>query len=147
MFLTPKLGLPLPTTQEWETSHTFSPHSIPLTMPINYFGYRSLPPKTRERAFQVLKRTVWSNNKAFKSRTRLDPYCEQCGYNGTVEHLLCVCMNFSQLLGIHQEEIITLQCIPEPKCSGSHNKSRALAAQCYLQSFPTPRSYYTFKTS
>jgi hypothetical protein len=32
--------------------------------------------KTRETAFQILNRTTWTNNKAFKSRMRPDPNCD-----------------------------------------------------------------------
>jgi hypothetical protein len=35
--------------------------------------------KTRETAFQVLNRTVWTNNKTFKSKMRLDPDCVDVG--------------------------------------------------------------------
>jgi hypothetical protein len=33
-----------------------------------------LPSKTKETAFQILNRTVWTNNKAFKSGTSDPPY-------------------------------------------------------------------------
>jgi hypothetical protein len=54
--------------------------------------------KTRETAFQILKRTVWTNNKAYKSRMRLDPNCDRCGKPETMEHLLCECENYSEPL-------------------------------------------------
>jgi hypothetical protein len=38
--------------------------------------------KTRETAFQILNRTIWTNNKAYKSRMRPDPYCERCKKSG-----------------------------------------------------------------
>ncbi len=51
------------------------------------------PKKTRETAFQVLNRTVSTNNKAFKSQMRPDPDCARY-------HLLCECTgtHYSQLL-------------------------------------------------
>jgi hypothetical protein len=54
--------------------------------------------KTRETAFQILNRTIWTNNKAYKSRMRLDPNCERCGKVETMEHLLCECENYSEPL-------------------------------------------------
>jgi hypothetical protein len=52
----------------------------------------SLTSKTRETAFQVLNQTVWTNNKAFKSRMRNDPNCERCGLTEAMEHTLCECL-------------------------------------------------------
>jgi hypothetical protein len=63
--------------------------------------------KTRETAFQGLNRTVWTNNKVYKSRIRADPNCERCSEVETTEHLLCKCMHYSQLIWIHLGEVIT----------------------------------------
>ncbi len=67
-----------------------------------------LTSKTRETSFQVLNRTVWTNNKAFKSRIRLNPNCERCWHAETIKHLLCDCMHYSQLLRICLGEVITI---------------------------------------
>jgi hypothetical protein len=67
----------------------------------------SLMSKIRETAFQVLNRTMWTNMKAFKSRMRDDPNWELCGHTETMEHLLCECLHYSQLLWICLGEIIT----------------------------------------
>jgi hypothetical protein len=67
----------------------------------------SLTSKTRETAFQILNRTVWTNNKAFKSRMRGNPNCERCGHPETMEHMLCECLYYAQLLWIKLGEIIT----------------------------------------
>jgi hypothetical protein len=67
----------------------------------------SLTSKTRETAFQVLNRTVWTNNKAFKSRIRDNPNCERCGLTETMEHTLCECLHYAQLLWIKLGEVIT----------------------------------------
>ncbi len=44
--------------------------------------------KTREVAFDILNRTVWTNNKAHKSGTRDNPDCQLCGDIETMEHLI-----------------------------------------------------------
>jgi hypothetical protein len=67
----------------------------------------SLTSKTRETAFQILNRTVWTNNKAFKSRMRDNPNCERCGLPETMEHMLCECLYYAQLLWIRLGEVIT----------------------------------------
>ncbi len=66
-----------------------------------------LTSKTRETAFQVLNRTIWTNNKAFKSKMRDDPNCERCGLTETMEHALCECLHYAQLLWIRLGEVIT----------------------------------------
>jgi hypothetical protein len=55
----------------------------------------SLPSKTKEVAFQILNRTVWTNNKAYKSGLQPTPACEYCGDIETMEHLLYLCPNYS----------------------------------------------------
>ncbi len=67
----------------------------------------SLTSKTRETAFQVLNRTIWTNKKAFKSKMRNNPDCERCGIAETMEHALCECLHYSQLLRIRLREVIT----------------------------------------
>jgi hypothetical protein len=42
--------------------------------------------------------TVWTNNKAYKSRMQPDPNCDLCGKPETMEHLLCECENYSEPL-------------------------------------------------
>ncbi len=48
------------------------------------------------------------NNKAFKSRMRLDPNCERCGKVDTMEHLLCECEYYSGPLWSKLEESLTM---------------------------------------
>jgi hypothetical protein len=55
----------------------------------------SLPSKTKETVFQILNRTVWTNNKAYKSRLRDSPNCQRCGEIETMEHLLYQCENYA----------------------------------------------------
>jgi hypothetical protein len=76
----------------------------------NAYGALRLPvitSKTRETAFQILNRTVWTNNKAHKSRMRLDPNCDRCGKTETMEHLLCECENYSEPLWGKLAEALT----------------------------------------
>jgi hypothetical protein len=67
----------------------------------------SLTSKTRESAFQVLNRTVWTKTRTFKSRMRPDPDFTRCGEVEPMEHLLCKYMPYSQLVWICLGEIIT----------------------------------------
>jgi len=57
-----------------------------------------LPCKTKETAFQILNRTIWTNNKAFKSGRRDNPNCDWCEETETMEHLLYGCDNHTSLL-------------------------------------------------
>jgi hypothetical protein len=63
--------------------------------------------KTQEMAFQVLNRTIWINNKAYKSRRRPDLGCERCGRTETMAHLLCECEHDSELLWDRLSSILT----------------------------------------
>jgi hypothetical protein len=54
-----------------------------------------LPSKTKETIFQVLNRTVWTQNKAFKSGMAADATCFRCDETETTEHLLYGCENYS----------------------------------------------------
>jgi hypothetical protein len=65
--------------------------------------------KTRETAFQILNLTVWTNNKAYKSKMRLDPNCDRCGKMETMEHLLCECENYSEPLWNKLADMLTQQ--------------------------------------
>jgi hypothetical protein len=55
-----------------------------------------IPSKTKEVAFQVLNRTIWTNNKAFKSHMAASPTCDRCNETETMEHLLCDCEHYSE---------------------------------------------------
>ena len=54
-----------------------------------------LPSKTKENAFQTLNRTLWTNNKAFKSGIHKIPLCPYCEHVETMEHLLADCDTYS----------------------------------------------------
>jgi hypothetical protein len=61
----------------------------------NIIGLNSLPSKTKETAFQILNRTIWTNNKAYKSGKRENPNCDYCNQPETVEHLIHNCEEYS----------------------------------------------------
>jgi hypothetical protein len=54
-----------------------------------------LSTKTREVAFQILNRTIWTNNKAFKSGLAESAQCERCTTVETMEHILYGCPHYS----------------------------------------------------
>jgi hypothetical protein len=66
-----------------------------------------LSSKTKETIFQVLNRTIWTNNKAFKSHMRDSPDCERCGLEETMEHLLYECEHYSSLVWAELGQLLT----------------------------------------
>ncbi len=54
-----------------------------------------LPSNTKKMVFQVLHRTIWTENKAFKSGIAVDPRWLRCEEAETIKHLLYGCENFS----------------------------------------------------
>jgi len=69
-----------------------------------------MPSKTKEIAFQVLNRTIWTNNKAHKSGIREDPECDYCGEEETMEHLLHNCDSYSAIVWEETSCLITELC-------------------------------------
>jgi hypothetical protein len=70
---------------------------------VDSFRVLSLPfmsSKTKEVAFQILNRTVWTNNKSFKSGLIDSPLCHRCEEVETMEHLLYLCPNYAEKLWI-----------------------------------------------
>jgi hypothetical protein len=55
-----------------------------------------LSSKTKETAFQILNRTIWTNNKAYKSGMCTSPLCFRCDEIETMEHLLYLCPNYAE---------------------------------------------------
>ncbi len=49
----------------------------------------------KETTFQILNRTIWTQNKAFKSGLTPDPTCMRCNAPETMEHLLYICKHYS----------------------------------------------------
>ncbi len=68
---------------------------------VDSFRVLSLPymsSKTKEVAFQILNRTVWTNNKSFKSGLSASPQCHRCEEVETMEHLLYLCPSYAEKL-------------------------------------------------
>jgi hypothetical protein len=101
-----KLAWPLPTTPEPETTLTLDRRSEYSTTRTKCFGYPPSPPKPVKLLSKYLLEQ-WTNNKAFKSWMRPDPSWDRCGDVETMEHLLCECMHYSQLLWDRLGDVIT----------------------------------------
>jgi hypothetical protein len=68
---------------------------------VDAFRVLSLPymsSKIKEVAFQILNRTIWTNNKSFKSGLSASPQCHRCEEVETMEHLLYLCPNYAEKL-------------------------------------------------
>ncbi len=57
-----------------------------------------LPSKTKETVFQILNRTIWTQNKALKSGRGPDARCFRCEEIETMEHLLYCCEHYSAII-------------------------------------------------
>jgi hypothetical protein len=84
------------------------PSQRDFTNAYNILRLPAITSKTRETAFQILNRTIWTNNKAFKSRMRPDPHCERCKKVENMEHLLCECEYYSEPLWNKLAEGLTM---------------------------------------
>jgi hypothetical protein len=60
----------------------------------------SLASKTGEITYLIRNRTVWTNNKRFKSRMRPDPNCEGCAEKEKQLNTFFECSHYSQLIWI-----------------------------------------------
>jgi hypothetical protein len=84
------------------------PSQRDFTNAYNILRLPTITSKTRETAFQILNRTIWTNNKAFKSKLRPNPQCERCKKVETMEHLLCECEYYSEPLWSKLAEGLTM---------------------------------------
>jgi hypothetical protein len=66
-----------------------------------------MPSKTKETAFEILNRTIWTNNKAFKSKITDTPACALCPETETMEHLLMECQHYSALVWKETSQLLT----------------------------------------
>jgi hypothetical protein len=67
-----------------------------------------LPSKTKETVFQILNRTIWTQNTAFKSGRATDPLCYRCAETETMEHLLYCCEHYSAKIWDLARKALTL---------------------------------------
>jgi hypothetical protein len=77
---------------------------------IDAFRVLSLPylsSKTKETTFQILNRTIWTNNKSFKSGLCPSPQCYRCEEIETMEHLLYLCPNYAEKLWVVFGQVLT----------------------------------------
>jgi len=63
--------------------------------------------KTKEIAFEILNRTIWTNNKAFKSKIMDTPLCTLCPETETMEHLLMECQHYSAIVWKEISQLLT----------------------------------------
>jgi len=56
-----------------------------------------VPLKTKEISFQILNRTLWTNNKAHKSNMSDSNLCRFCDEIETTEHAILQCENYASL--------------------------------------------------
>ena len=66
-----------------------------------------LPSKTKETVLEILNRTIWTNNKSFKSGKNPTPNCDRCNEIETMEHLLHDCNNYSSPLWEEFSTVLT----------------------------------------
>jgi len=59
--------------------------------------HKYLPLKTKDNSLQTLNRTIWTNNKAYKSGLRENDQCRFCGETESMEHMYYLCQNYSNL--------------------------------------------------
>jgi hypothetical protein len=67
-----------------------------------------LPSKTKETTFQVLNRTIWTQNKASKSGMAAEATYFRCDETETMEHLLYGCENYSAKIWALAGWVLTL---------------------------------------
>jgi hypothetical protein len=67
-----------------------------------------LPSKMKETTFQVLSRTIWTQNKALKSVMAAEATCFRCDEIETIEHLLYGCENYSLKIWALAGRVFTL---------------------------------------
>ena len=99
-----------------------------------------LSSKTKENAFQTLNRTLWTRNKAHKSRMQADSLCPYCQLPETMEHLLADCDAYS---GPRWENIATNMTIAIRQYTNNFTASVPLTYKTILfhQEIPTFKTY------
>jgi hypothetical protein len=90
-----------------ERDGVYVPDRITFSQGYGVCKLQGLTSKTKEISFEILNRTVWTNNKAFKSGMADDPGCSLCGDIETMEHLLYDCPHYSQPLWAELSAVLT----------------------------------------
>jgi hypothetical protein len=72
----------------WERDGVYVPERQTFVDSFKVLSLPYLSSKTKEVAFQILNRTVWTNNKSFKSGLSGSPQCFRCEEVETMEHLI-----------------------------------------------------------
>ena len=96
-----------PAYQTRERDNVYVPDVPTFTAGYSVLKSSSLTSKTKEVVFEILNRTVWTNNKAFKTGLSDSPNCQMCGEQETMEHLLYGCPHYSEKLWAELSNAIT----------------------------------------
>ncbi len=99
-----------------------------------------LSSKTKEIAFQTLNRTLWTNNKAFKSGIHNTPLCPFCQQTETMEHLLADCDEYSGPRWENLSKCMT-SALREYMTSSSAAAPLTYRSIFFHQEIPTLRTY------
>jgi hypothetical protein len=89
---------PPPAFGTWERDGVYVPERQTFIDSYRVLSLPYLSSKTKEVAFQILNRTVWTNNKSFKSGLSDSPQCLRCEEVETMEHLIYLCQNYAEKL-------------------------------------------------
>jgi hypothetical protein len=85
----------------------YYPHRNIFTDAFRVMEISAMPSKTKETSFQVLNRTIWTNNKAFKSGVSETDACMHCDEPETMEHLIYGCTHYSALVWSEFSTLLT----------------------------------------
>ena len=104
--LTVAIGIS-PACQTRERDSVYVPEKTTFSSAFCALALAQITSKTKETTFQILNRTIWTKNKAFKSKLRDNPDCDWCGAPETMEHLLYGCPNHTVLLWAEISALLT----------------------------------------
>ena len=107
-----------------------------------------IPSKTKENAFQVLNRTLWTKNKAYKSGMSENPNCPFCEQTETMEHLLMDCDCYSNKIWTILSRIYTTifnEIFPDKPCNVTISFRHIIFHQEIRPPRPFPNRLKTFR--
>jgi hypothetical protein len=93
-----------------------------------------LPSKTKETVFQIPNRTIWTQNKAYKSGLAPDARCLRCEETETMEHLLYSCENYSAKIWELAGRSMTLAIL---RHTGDYIPNKLYSSWDYFQQTPS----------